>query len=282
MSDIFKSRVAVVTGAGSGIGRALAVELAKRGARLALSDINEAGVAETADRVSDAGAEVDHAVLDVSDRAAFARYADAVLERFGGVNQLFNNAGVAPPNTTFQNTQAEVFDRIMAINLDGVLTGTRLFLPHIIASGDGHVVNISSLNGFMAQPHMSPYVTSKFAVRGFSECLRMEMLHEGLPVEVTVVLPGGVATQIASNRAAEIEKLPPEKREAARERFKVYQEKLLTMPAETAAQEILSGMERGKRRIVLTSKAKNLDRLVRLLPEGYVKIVVRQMKKMFS
>lgn len=282
MSNIFQGRVSVVTGAGSGIGRALAVELAKRGARLALSDLNAAGLAETAETVSSAGADVHHAVLDVSDREAFARYRDTVLERFGSVNQLFNNAGVAPPNTTFQNTPADVFDRIMAINLDGVLTGTRLFLPDVIASGDGHVVNISSLNGFMAQPHMSPYVTSKFAVRGFSECLRMEMLHENLPVEVTVVLPGGVATQIASNRAAEIEKLPPEKREAARERFKVYQEKLLTMPAETAAQEILSGMERGKRRIVLTSKAKNLDRLVRLLPEGYINIVVRQMKKMFS
>lgn len=279
---MFKSRVAVVTGGGSGIGRALAMELARRGASLALSDINEAGLAETAEMAAAAGAEVHHAVLDVSDREAFARYAAKVLERFGRVNQLFNNAGIAPPNTTFQHTDAETFDRVMAINLDGVLTGTRLFLPHIIASGDGHVVNISSLNGFMAQPHMSPYVTSKFAVRGFSECLRMEMLYDNLPVEVTVVLPGGVATQIASNRAAEIEELPPEKREAARARFKVYQEKLLTMPAETAASEILSGMERGKRRIVLTSKAKNLDRLVRLLPQGYVKIVVRQMRKMFG
>ena len=136
MSNIFQGRVSVVTGAGSGIGRALAVELAKRGARLALSDLNAAGLAETAETVSSAGADVHHAVLDVSDREAFARYRDTVLERFGSVNQLFNNAGVAPPNTTFQNTPADVFDRIMAINLDGVLTGTRLFLPDVIASGD--------------------------------------------------------------------------------------------------------------------------------------------------
>ncbi|GAB2779620.1 SDR family NAD(P)-dependent oxidoreductase [Halomonas shantousis] len=282
MSDIFQGRVAVITGAGSGIGRALALELASRGARLALSDVEADAVRETAAMAEAKGAEAAHDVLDVADRAAFAAYAQQTLDRFGRVNQLYNNAGISPRNDTFLETDPADFDRLLSINLDGVLTGTRVFLPYMIASGDGYLVNISSLNGLMAQPHMASYVTSKFAVRGFTEAIRMEMIYEHHPVEVTLVHPGGVATQIASRKAAEIDDLPPEKQTAARKRLRIYQETLLTMPAETAAREILDGMAKGRRRIVLTNKAKRLDLMIRMLPERYVGIVAEKMRELFD
>lgn len=282
MKDIFRGRVAVVTGAGGGIGRALALELARRGAALALSDIDAASAQETAAMAAPLGVEAAADRLDVADRAAFAAYADRVLARFGRANMLFSNAGISPGADPFAAMPAEAFDSVMAVNLDGVLTGTRVFLPHLIASGDGHLVTISSLNGLMAQPHMSAYVTSKFAVRGFSEAVRQEMLHDGHPVAVTVVHPGGVATRIASRRAGEIDALPAEQQAAARRRLKVYQEKLLRMPPETAARQILDGMAKGRRRIVLTGQAKRLDLLVRLMPERYPVLVARQMKKLFG
>lgn len=282
MKDIFKKRTAVITGAGSGIGRALALDLAERGAKLALSDVTLAAVQDTAAMARKAGVDVIADRLDVSDRAAFAAYGQRVLSHFGTVNMLFSNAGISPTNDTFADMPPEEFDTVMAVNLDGVLTGTRVFLPHLIASGAGHMVTISSLNGLMAQPHMSPYVTAKFAVRGFSEAVRQEMLHDGHPVEVTVVHPGGVATQIATRRSADIDQLPPEKQGAALRRMQVYQEKLLRMPPEVAAQQILDGMARGRRRIVLTGKAKRLDLLVRLLPERYPILVAKKMRELFA
>ncbi|MEY8881310.1 SDR family NAD(P)-dependent oxidoreductase [Donghicola sp. XS_ASV15] len=282
MKDIFTNRVAVITGAGSGIGRALALDLADRGARLALSDVDVAGVEETAAEAHHRGAEVVADRLDVADRASYAAYSEHVSARFGSVNMLFGNAGISPTNDTYTQMPPAEFDKVMAVNLDGVLTGARVFLPHLIASGDGHLVTISSLNGLMAQPHMSPYVTAKFAVRGFSEAIRQEMLYDGHPVGVTVVHPGGVATQIASRRAAEIDSLPADKQPAARRRLQVYQEKLLKMPPEEAARQILDGMARGKRRIVLTGKAKRLDLLVRLMPERYPVLVAKKMEELFG
>ncbi|RLQ86830.1 SDR family NAD(P)-dependent oxidoreductase [Notoacmeibacter ruber] len=282
MSNIFRDRVAVVTGAGSGIGRALSLGLAQRGAKLAISDIEEGPVEATANMARDNGADVIADRLDVTDRAAFSAYSERVVAAFGRVNQLFNNAGIASRNDPFVEMPAEQFDRVISVNLDGVVNGTRVFLPHLIASGEGHLVTISSLNGFMAQPHMSPYVTSKFAVRGLTEAIRQEMLYDGHPVEVTVVHPGGVATNIASRKASEIDQLPADKQAAARRRLKVYQEKLLTMPPEKAAAEILDGMERGRRRIILTSKAKRLDYLVRLMPSGYIPIVTKKLREVFG
>jgi NAD(P)-dependent dehydrogenase (short-subunit alcohol dehydrogenase family) len=196
MSSV-RGKVAVVTGAGSGIGRQLALELAKRGARLALSDVDEVGLGETADRAGALGAEVHTARLDVSDRAAVEAYATAVAERFGVVHQVYNNAGVAGGGAVLDTDWAE-YDRVLSINLFGVLHGTKAFLPHLVASGDGHVVNVSSLNGIMGQGRMTAYCTSKFGVRGFTESLRAELLAAGHPVQVSVVHPGGVRTNIAT------------------------------------------------------------------------------------
>ncbi|AEV84812.1 short-chain dehydrogenase/reductase SDR [Actinoplanes sp. SE50] len=220
----FHDKVVVITGAGSGIGRALALELGRRGARLALSDVNDAGLKETAERVN---APVHTAYLDVADRDAVEAYAAAVAAHHGVVHQIYNNAGVSGGGQTILDSDWASFDRTLSINLYGVIHGTKAFLPHLIASGDGHVINVSSLNGFMAQPTLGPYCASKFAVRGFTEVLRTEMLHAGHPVRVTVVHPGGVKTDIASAslRHAEEAGLSPSADQRARAR--TYNEKLL-------------------------------------------------------
>jgi len=197
MKDL-NDKVVVITGAGSGMGREMALLAAKRGALLAVSDWNEPALAETVDLLKAAGVrELRSDVVDVSDRAAVADLATAVVEQFGRVNMVVNNAGVTVTGD-FEEMAYDDFDWIVGVNFMGVVHGTKEFLPHLIASGDGHVVNVSSLNGLMAQPGMSAYCTSKFGVRGFTETLRAEMLAGGHPVRVTVVHPGGVKTNIAT------------------------------------------------------------------------------------
>jgi NADP-dependent 3-hydroxy acid dehydrogenase YdfG len=172
-------KVVVITGAASGIGRALAVDVARRGALLALSDVDEDGLAETVDLVKAAGAlEVRSDRLDVADRAAFTAYAAAVAEHFGRVNVVVNNAGVALAGDVKDLEYADM-DWIIGIDLWGVVHGTKEFLPHLIASGDGHLVTMSSLFGLVSMPGQSMYNAAKYAVRGFSEALREELLMAG-------------------------------------------------------------------------------------------------------
>jgi NAD(P)-dependent dehydrogenase (short-subunit alcohol dehydrogenase family) len=178
-----EGKVAVVTGAGSGIGRALALELARRGARLALSDIDDSGLAQTAAQIAAEipAAPVHTQLLDVSDREATGIYADTVASHYGVVHQIYNNAGIGGSRTVLENDFA-LYEHVLAVNLWGVIHGTKWFLPHLISSGDGHVINVSSLNGYMAQDELSAYCTSKFAVRGFTETLAIEMHKAKLPV----------------------------------------------------------------------------------------------------
>ncbi|MCY1060105.1 SDR family NAD(P)-dependent oxidoreductase [Nannocystis sp. SCPEA4] len=269
----FKGKVAAVTGAGSGIGRALALGLARRGARLALSDVDEAGLAETARVARTLAAEVDAARLDVSDGDAVKAYATAVAARFGNVHQIYNNAGIAFSRSVIDST-FEDYERVLAVNLRGVIHGTLAFLPHLIASGDGHVVNISSLNGFMAQGQMSHYCTAKFAVRGFTESLRIEMLAGALPVRVTVVHPGGVKTNIASAALARARAsgLAVTAEDEARERM--YNEKLLKLSPDLAAETILAGVARDQARVLVGNDARAVDLLVRAFPVAYQRAAI--------
>jgi short-subunit dehydrogenase len=255
------NKVAVVTGAGSGIGRALAVELGRRGARVSGCDVDEVGLKETAELV----AGMHTAVLDVGEREAVFAYASDVRSHFGAVHQVFNNAGVALGRTVLESTWAD-YERVLRVNLAGVIHGTQAFLPHLVASGDGHVVNISSLNGYLAQPAMSHYCASKFAVRGFTESLWAEMRREGLPVKVSVVHPGGVSTSIADNAMAYARSagLPITAADEARRRF--YNEKLLRMDPAKAARIILAGMAKGRLRIRVGADAVLVDHLVRAVP----------------
>ncbi|AUI57278.1 SDR family oxidoreductase [Amycolatopsis sp. BJA-103] len=281
MSSV-RGKVAVVTGAGSGIGRQLALELARRGARLAVSDVDETGLAETVAEVKALGAEVQGATLDVSDRAAVQEYATTVAGQFGVVHQIYNNAGVAGGGQTVLDAEWELYDRTLAVNLFGVINGTKAFLPHLIDSGDGQVVNVSSLNGFMAQPTLSAYCASKFGVRGFTEALRTEMIAGRHPVRVTVVHPGGVKTGIASSALKEAQARGIEPTAEQLERVRLYNEKLLKMPADQAARIIVDGVEAGKPRVLVGNDAKLVDRLVRLLPRLYPKLIVDFERRRFA
>ncbi|MCX6462195.1 MAG: SDR family NAD(P)-dependent oxidoreductase [Pseudonocardiales bacterium] len=257
MSD-FAGRVAVVTGAGSGIGRALAHDLARRGARLALSDVDKDGLAET---VAGIPGEVRSDTLDVTDKEAVHAYAEDVAGQFGVVNQVYNNAGVAFAGTILDSSYEQI-EKVVDIDFWGVVYGTKAFLPHLIASGDGHVVNISSLFGLLAVPSQSAYNAAKFAVRGFTESLRQEMLVARYPVQVTCVHPGGIKTGIARNAA----RGKGFEDGAAMERF---DRQMLRMSPEKAASIILAGVRRNRARVLVGNDAKVLDAVVRLLGSAY-------------
>ena len=264
----FDGKVAVITGAGSGIGRALALDLATRGARLALSDKDEVGLLETAERCTARNArEVHTEKLDVSDRAAVAAYAATVAAELGGVDVVFNNAGVAL-HGEFEETSYDAFEQIMDVNFWGVVHGSKEFLPHLVASGDGHLVNVSSLFGLMGMPGQTAYNASKFGVRGFTEALRMEMLAARHPVQVSCVHPGGIKTAIARNAATTSSHDPAT---VAR----TFDSKLARTSAEDAATVILEGVLKNRPRIVVGTDAKLLDAYVRLVGARYQRAVAR-------
>jgi NAD(P)-dependent dehydrogenase (short-subunit alcohol dehydrogenase family) len=261
-------KVVVITGAGSGIGRELALQAADRGARLAISDWDEVGLMETAERARNRRArEVRTDKLDVRDRAAMRQYAAGVAEELGTVNVLVNNAGVAL-HGDFEETGYEDFEWVMDVNFWGVVQGTKEFLPHLIASGDGHVVNISSLFGLLGMPGQTAYNSSKFGVRWFTEALRQEMLIAGHPVGVSCVHPGGIRTAIARNARST----------ASHDQAQVAQffdRKLARTSAEDAARTIIDGVLAGRPRIVVGADAKALDLLVRLVGARYQGLVAR-------
>jgi len=264
----FDGKVAVITGAGSGIGRALALDLAGRGAVLALSDRDEVGLLETAERCTARHArEVHTEKLDVRDRAAMAAYATSVATGLGRVDAVFNNAGVALHGDV-EETPYDEFERVMDVNFWGVVNGSKEFLPHLIACGDGHLVNISSLFGLMGMPGQAAYNASKFGVRGFSEALRMEMLVAQHPVQVTTVHPGGIKTAIARN-ARTTQSHDPQS--IAR----LFDEKLARTSAEDAAATIVTGVLRNRPRIVVGNDARLLDAYVRLVGPRYQTTVAR-------
>jgi len=270
MTDI-RGKVAVVTGAGSGIGRALACALARRGALLAISDVDGTGLAETAKQVRVIGAKVHEARLDVTDRAAVLRYADEVATEFGTVNIVINNAGIAFTGDVEQMSFEQI-ERVIDVDFWGVVNGTKAFLPHLISSGDGHVVNISSLFGLMAVPGQSAYNAAKFAVRGFTEALREEMLLAGHPVQVTCVHPGGIKTAIARNAGA-VDGQDP------RALAELFDKKLARTSADSAAKTIVRAVLGNRPRSVVGLDAKVLDILVRVAGPAYQRIVVAALRR---
>lgn len=260
----FAGKVAVVTGAGSGIGQALAVELARAGAQLAISDVDTEGLAQTEQRLTALGVRVKADRLDVTEREAFLAYADEVKEHFGKVNQIYNNAGIAFSGN-IEVSQFKDIERVMDVDFWGVVNGTKAFLPHLIDSGDGHVINISSLFGLLSTPGQGAYNAAKFAVRGFTEALRQEMVISGHPVKVTTVHPGGIRTAIARN-ATVAEGLDA----AAMAEF--FDRRLAATTAEEAARVILEGVSKNRARVLIGRDAKVLDLLVRVLGSGYQRL----------
>jgi NAD(P)-dependent dehydrogenase (short-subunit alcohol dehydrogenase family) len=273
------NRTAVITGAASGIGRGIAVSLARRGCNLALADVNDAGLSETARMAESAQVDstnraaprsalrISQHHLDVADRGAVAAFPAAVLAAHPGVDVLVNNAGVAVGGT-FEAVSEEDFEWLFEINFWGVVRMTRAFLPLLRKSDDARVVNLSSLFGLISPPGQTAYSASKFAVRAFSHSLRHELA--GSKVGVTVVHPGGVATSIADN--ARVPKdMPPE--EIARRR--ALAKKALRMPPETAGEIIVKGIERRSSRVLVGNDARFLALLERLAPVSYWKIFSR-------
>ena len=268
----FAGKVAVVTGAGSGIGQALAIELARSGAKLAISDVDTEGLAATEERLAAIGAPVKADRLDVTEREAFAIYADAVAEHFGRVNQIYNNAGIAFAGDV-EASQFKDIERVMDVDFWGVVNGTKLFLPHLIASGDGHIINISSVFGLFSVPGQAAYNAAKFAVRGFTEALRHEMMVAGHAVKVTTVHTGGIKTAIVRNMET-VEGLDKDGL------AQTFDKKLASTSPQKAAQIILDGVRRNRARVLVGPDAQALDLLVRASGSGYLRLFSSVLSRM--
>ncbi|MBQ0755195.1 MAG: SDR family NAD(P)-dependent oxidoreductase [Gammaproteobacteria bacterium] len=270
-----QDRVAVITGAGSGIGRALAIELSAAGCSVALSDINEAAVNEVAKQLNDMGRPAIADRLDVSDREAFYAYADKVHAHYGKVNIVINNAGVAL-GATVEDTTYDDFEWLMGINFWGVVYGTKAFLPYLKQADAGHIVNISSIFGIISVPTQSAYNAAKFAVRGFTDALRMELEMEGSSVSCTTIHPGGIKTNIArsARMKGDVSKFTGSSKADPREDF----EKMFRTTPEDAAATIIKGIRSNKRRVLIGSDAVAVDSMQRMMPTAYQKIMISGQK----
>ena len=265
--------VAVITGAASGIGAALAASLARRGMALALVDLNADGLARTAATARALDAKVSTHLLDVADAAGTTALPDAVLAEHGRVTLLVNNAGVALGGL-FEQVAAEDFDWLMSINFGATVRLTRAFLPLLAREAAAQLVNVSSIFGIIAPPGQAAYAASKFAVRGFSESLRHELEMTNSPVGVTIVHPGGVRTSIADN-ARLSKRLDPG--DVARER--ANWRGLLALSPEDAAECIARGIERRAPRVIVGNDAKGAAWLQRLFPVSYWKHAARDIAR---
>ncbi|TGM95194.1 SDR family NAD(P)-dependent oxidoreductase [Leptospira dzoumogneensis] len=276
----FKNKVAAITGAGSGMGRELAIQLAEQECNLALSDVNEAGLAETVQLVKkkNPNISVTSQKLDVSDRSAVFDWASKVAKDHNKINLIFNNAGIAF-GSTIEGFESKDFQRVMDINFGGVVNGTQAFLPYLKESGEGHIINTSSVFGIIAVPGTSAYNASKFAVRGFTETLRQELDLTKVKVSATSVHPGGIKTAIAksskTNDSVRALGLDPN---TAGEKMSAQ----FITTAERAAKVILKGVKKNSRRVLIGPDAVFVDLMQRLLPTSYQviigKLLLKQMR----
>lgn len=261
--DHFNGKTVAITGAASGIGQALAVELARRGAEVALSDVDAAGLASTVALAEGHGPKVTANVVDVADREAMLAWADQVVADHGKVNVIINNAGVALIAPVAEMSHDD-FVWLMDINFWGVVHGTQAFLPHLEASGDGHVVNVSSVFGLQSIPTQSAYNAAKFAVRGFTDALRIELEMNPCGVSATSIHPGGIKTNLV--RTARVDESVVATEEPGFDRASEFDKVAMTTP-ERAARKILSAVEKDRRRALVGPDAVLFDAVSRL-PAG--------------
>jgi NAD(P)-dependent dehydrogenase (short-subunit alcohol dehydrogenase family) len=268
-TSTYSGKVAAVTGAASGMGRSLVIQLAAAGCEVAACDVDEVGLAETAKLST--GARVTTQRVDVSKNDQMKAWAEASVKAHGRVNLVFNNAGISYA-ATVQGFDDEDFKRVIDIDFWGVVHGTRSFMPHLTASGDGHVVNISSIFGIIGFPGQSAYNAAKFAVRGFTEALRIELEMTKAPVSATCVHPGGVKTNIARRTKvhASLSTLGVDL-ETATADF----ESQFRLTADEAAAIILSGVRKNARRVLVGWDARGIDLMQRLFPGSYHGLLAR-------
>jgi short-subunit dehydrogenase len=270
-----RGAAAAVTGAASGIGRALALELAARGCDLALADRDEAGLQAVAAEIGKTHSQkVTAHRVDVSEPGQIADFAQAATSAHPGLNILVNNAGVALLGQFSEIDQAQM-DWLMNINFWGVVHSTRAFLPHLQRQPEAHIVNISSIFGIIAPPGQTAYAAAKFAVRGFSESLRHELQTAKSPVKLSVVHPGGVATNIVRNSRTGTGITDNVRRAESLERF---DNAARTTPA-AAALRIIQGIEKNQPRILIGNDAIFTDVLQRLRPGTYWALMARIFEK---
>ncbi|MET7403336.1 SDR family oxidoreductase [Dactylosporangium sp. NPDC005572] len=260
-------KVVVVTGAGSGIGRAVALEAVRRGASVAAVDHNPQTLAETAETAAAAGGAMSVHELDVTDRAAVEALPAAVAERWGAVDGLIHCAGIIQPFTRLKDLDFATIDRVFAVNWSGTLYLTKAFLPVLLERPVGHIVNVASMGGFLPVPGQTIYGASKAAVKLLTEGLHAECA--GTAVRVTVVFPGGVATNITTNSGVNI----PVAGDTANRK--------ITTP-ERAANDILDGMERDAYRVLIGGDARLMDRLYRLNPRRAASLIAEKMQDLLQ
>ncbi len=274
----FADKVAAITGAASGMGRELALSLARRGCAVAISDVDERGLAETARLVKERSPNVALTTkhLDVANGDAVREWAKEVAAAHGRCNLIFNNAGVSHA-ATVDGIEHPEFERIIDINFWGVVHGTKAFLPYLRASGEGHVVNTSSVFGLIGFPGQCAYNASKFAVRGFTDALRVELEITKAPVSATCVHPGGIKTNIAraSKVHASMADLGIKDLEGSKDRF----EKAFRVTAHDAAETILKGVQKNARRVLIGSDARVIDFLHRVFPGSYQALIARSSRR---
>lgn len=269
-----KGAAAAVTGAASGIGRALAIELAARGADLALADRDEAGLASLAAEIADKVKVSTHRV-DVGEPAQIAVFAQAAIASHPSLNIVVNNAGVALLGQFHEIDQAQM-DWLFNINFWGVVHSTRAFLPHLAKRPEAHLVNVSSIFGIVAPPGQTAYAAAKFAVRGFSESLRHELQLAKSPVRLSLVHPGGILTNIVRNSRAGSGVTDNARRAESIERF----DRIAKTTPRDAALTIIAGIEKNKPRILIGGDARMMDILQRLRPATYWAALSRRLEKM--
>ncbi len=266
-------KTAVVTGAGSGIGRALAVQLAAEGATVLITDYDETTLNETLALIETAGGKAKAYTFDVSDRKAFHDFAETALAEHQHIDIVINNAGVALGRISVLKATYDELEWIININLWGVIHGTKAFLPYLLKRPESALVNISSVFGITGIPLQAPYCTTKFAVRGFTESLRMELIRPYPNISVSCVHPGGIKTNIVRNSR--------DTNQANKEKLiKEFDRNMAKTTAEDAAAQIIDGIKRKKARILIGSDARMMDRLARWFPVNYMSIFTKMIKLM--
>lgn len=269
MSQI-KDSVFIVTGAASGIGRALVIQAAAAGAKVIATDVNEAGLDETVNQATGA---IEKYILDVSDAEQIKTFANVIINKhFHERFILVNNAGVALFSGSFLETSLTDFEWLLNINLWGVVRMTKAFLRHLVKQNQGHIVNVSSIFGIVGIPQNSAYSTAKFAVKGFSDVLKLELFRTN--VKISTVHPGGIKTGIARNSR----KGHGKDNEDGKKAVEKFERAALKMSAEKAAAIILDGIEKDKPRILIGNDARTLDVIARVFPNSYHKVLAKMFK----